>query len=184
MALQLPLPEFVIILTGIGITGFAAGFLWLNRQGGEEALKLQIKKSHEAADQWRLKYYDLSESNEKAVQALKESISIYEEKEEQLSIEIEELTLLNQQLMLKQKNAASQSAQGGQETATLQAQLTQLNDSLESLALENQKLKEELAGTREKLQWMTDMSQHFSMLESKLVRLSGLEEVGDEQQKK
>jgi hypothetical protein len=109
--MQIPIPEFVIILTGIAIGGFAAGFLWLNRRGGEEILKIQIKKSEAAADQWRLKYYDLIESNEKTVEDLKASIRQYEEKEEQLSIEVEELSLLNQQLMLKQKQAAAQQKQ-------------------------------------------------------------------------
>lgn len=147
----LPLPEFIFILLGILIFGFAAGFLWLNRKGGDETIKLEIKRTSEEADQWRLKYYDLTESKEKAVNELEECIKEFEEKEEQQAIEIEELTLLNQQLMLKQKNASAQQTQLIQEAETLRLQISENEQILEDLKKQNQSLEQELEKSKENI---------------------------------
>ncbi|MFN5334003.1 MAG: hypothetical protein ACK5BV_02295 [Bacteroidota bacterium] len=147
-AIHLPLPEFVLILIGFLIIGFAAGFLWLNRKGGEEALKLEVKKKIEESDQWRLKYYDLTEANEKALNERNETIKEFEEKEEQQAIEIEELTLLNQQLMLKQKNSAAQQTHLMQEAETLRSQISENERILEDLKKQNQSLLQELENSK------------------------------------
>ncbi len=142
--LQLPLAEFVLILIGMAIIGFSIGFLWLNRKGGDETLKLKIKRTAEEADQWRLKFYDLTESKEKAINELNESLKQLEEKEELQAIEIEELTLLNQQLMLKQKNATAQQKNVIEETEALKLLISENEKAMEALKKENQSLLEDL----------------------------------------
>ena len=170
-ALNLPLPEFIFIILGTLIMGFAAGFLWLNRKGGEEALKIQIKRSTEEAEQWRLKYYDLTESNEKTVGALNQKLKEWEEKEEQQAVEIEELTLLNQQLMLKQKNTAAQQTHLTNETEALKTQLIQNETVLETLREENVILKNELDAASEKLKIQSESVADPSVIEALQLQL-------------
>ncbi len=156
IALQLQLPEFVFIVIVALIIGFAAGFVWLNRKGGEEALKIQIKNVREEAERWRLTYYDLNESKEKAVKSFEEKIRQWEEKEEQQAIEIEELTLLNQQLMLKQKNAAAQQSNHTGELDAIKTLMAQNESELQQSKAENIVLKNELSAATEKIASLPD----------------------------
>lgn len=157
-AIQLPLPEFILIVLGTLITGFSIGFLWLNRKGGDEALKLKVKRTTEDADQWRLKYYDQTESKEKALNELNESLKQLEEKEEQQAVEIEELTLLNQQLMLKQKNASAQQKNLIEETELLKLQISENERVQEALKKEHQELLEDLENAKKVIQEAPDKS--------------------------
>lgn len=156
IALQLQLPEFVFIIIVALIIGFAAGFVWLNCKGGEEALKIQIKNVREEAERWRLTYYDLNESKEKAVKSFEEKIRQWEEKEEQQAIEIEELTLLNQQLMLKQKNAAAQQSNHTGELEAIKTLMAQNESELQQSKAENIVLKNELSAATEKIASLPD----------------------------
>lgn len=170
-AIHLPLPEFIFIIIGILIIGFAAGFLWNNRKGGEEALKIRIKRSTEEADQWRLKYYDLTEANEKTVTALNEKTQEWEAKEEQQAVEIEELTLLNQQLMLKQKNVTAQQTHLVSEIEALKILITQNESALEHLRVENASLKNALADAEEIIKSQSESVADNSIIEALQLQL-------------
>lgn len=140
--LHIALPECIFIALGILIIGFAAGFLWTQRKGGEEALKLKLKKEEKESDKWRLKYYDQTDINEKQTAAQTQMIHELQEKEEQLAVEVEELTLLNQQLMLKQKNSSAQQNILIQEMDTIKNNLQEKADIIDQLRAENQRLIE------------------------------------------
>jgi len=140
--LHIALPEFIFIVLGIVIIGFAMGFLWTHRKGGEEALKLKLKKEEEESDKWRLKYYDQTEANEKQIGEMTRQIQTLAEKEEQLAVEVEELTLLNQQLMLKQKNNSAQQNVLVQEQDILKNNLQEKDDIIQQLKEENRQLSE------------------------------------------
>ena len=141
--LHIALPEFIFIVLGIVIIGFAMGFLWTHRKGGEEALKLKLKKEEEESDKWRLKYYDQTEANEKQIGELTQQIQTLAEKEEQLAVEVEELTLLNQQLMLKQKNNSAQQNVLVQELDILKNNLQEKDDIIQQLKEEKLSEKEQ-----------------------------------------
>lgn len=150
IVLKLQWPELLLIIMGSLIAGFAIAFLWINRKGGEEALKIKLNKREADADNWRLKYYDISDVKEKAIAELSATIKEYEAKEEQQAVEIEELTLLNQQLMLKQKNASAQQNSHTQEIETFKNLVQQHSLEIQQLTSENQKLQEALKAAEKK----------------------------------
>ncbi|MFN9711223.1 MAG: hypothetical protein ACK55K_07435 [Bacteroidota bacterium] len=135
--IHLSLTEQVLFLLGSLIIGFAIHFLWVNKKGEETALKTTLAKKEKEADQWRLKYYDLEESKLKEVERLSEKIRQWEEKEEMQAIEIEELSLLNQQLLLKQKNASAQQNIYAQEIETNKQYILRLETELTELRSNN-----------------------------------------------
>ena len=143
----------VLFLIGSLIVGFAIHFLWVNRNGGEEALKLLLNEKVKDADQWRLKYYDLEELKEKQAAALTQTIKSLEEKEENLAIEIEELSLLNQQLLLKIKR---NSAEPQKENS-----ISQQETSKDSLSEDSKNFRQELQ----------KLAQKYNLLEGELNRL-------------
>ncbi len=151
--LQLTFPELVLFLMGSLIVGFAIHFLWVNRKGGEEALKLLLKEKEKDADQWRLKYYDLEESKEKEATALSQSIKLLEEKEENLAIEIEELSLLNQQLLLKLKKVSAE---------------PQKENAISKPDAPEESISEDSKNFRQELQ---KLAQKYNLLEGELNRL-------------
>lgn len=108
--IELSTPELVMFLALSLLVGFAGAFLWFRGKGGDENLQLKAIHSEAESDKWRLKYYDITEQKEKEIRELKESLNELAEKEESLAAELEETQLLNQQLMLKQKNTAAQNA--------------------------------------------------------------------------
>jgi len=144
IALKLPWPELMLIIIGSMIAGFAIAFLWINRKGGEEALKIKLNKTEADADNWRLKYYDISDAKEKTIAELSGTLKEYEAKEEQQAVEIEELTLLNQQLMLKQKNASTQNNSHAQEIEAFKNLIHQQSSEIDQLKSDNQQLQQSL----------------------------------------
>ena len=144
IALKLPWPELMLIIIGSMIAGFAIAFLWINRKGGEEALKIKLNKTEADADNWRLKYYDISDAKEKVIAELSGTLKEYEAKEEQQAVEIEELTLLNQQLMLKQKNASTQNNSHAQEIEAFKNLIHQQSSEIDQLKSDNQQLQQSL----------------------------------------
>jgi hypothetical protein len=174
--LHLSLAELIFFLIGALIVGFAIHFLWVNRKGGEEALKLQLKQKEKEADRWRLKFYDLEEAKERELSALSETIKTLEEKEENQAIEIEELSLLNQQLMLKNKNATALQSNYTQEIEAnknyiiqLESELTQLKSNHQNTkAIEN--INEGLSswGAYKLRQELQKLTQQNNMLENQL----------------
>ncbi|MBU6158610.1 MAG: hypothetical protein KGP35_06215 [Bacteroidetes bacterium] len=108
--IELSTPGLVMILFFSLLVGFAGAFLWFRGKGGDENLQLKAIHSEAESDKWRLKCYDIAEQMEKEILQLKESLQELTEKEEAQAAELEETQLLNQQLMLKQKNTAAQNA--------------------------------------------------------------------------
>jgi hypothetical protein len=155
--LSLPLPEFILIIMGCLVIGFAIGFLWVNRKGGEEAIKLKLKKQLSDTEQWRLKYYDLSEQKDKELAEISATLKSFEEKEEIQAVEIEELSLLNQQLMLKQKNNTTQNSGLLQELETSKHSISQLENDIVQLKSENEILRQQLL---EKTNKVTDIDKN------------------------
>ena len=151
--LHLSLAELMLFMIGALIVGFAIHFLWVNRKGGEEALKIQLKQKEKESDQWRLKFYDMEEAKEREISALSETIKTLEEKEENQAIEIEELSLLNQQLKLKLKNAQTEQKK---EPANF------------VLNTYEEPINEEAKNFRQELQ---KLAQKYSVLENELNRL-------------
>lgn len=168
--LHIALPEFIFMVMGIVIIGFAMGFLWTHRQGGEEALKLKLKKEEEESDKWRLKYYDQTEANEKQIGELTQQIQTLAEKEEQLAVETEELTLLNQQLMLKQKNNSAQQNVLVQELDILKNNLQEKEEIIHQLKEENRQLSE-------KVQHQTIDPELMRSLQQELAKTARLEQM-------
>jgi hypothetical protein len=186
--LHIALPEFIFIVLGIVIIGFAMGFLWTHRKGGEEALKLKLKKEEDESDKWRLKYYDQIEVNEKQTGEQNQQIQTLTEKEEQLAVEVEELTLLNQQLMLKQKNNAAQQNVLVQELDILKNNLQEKENIISQLKEEKnssidpeliQSLQQELARTARLEQMIAGKMNQTSPVNE--VILEGLSEWGAHQ---
>lgn len=187
--LHIALPEFIFIVLGIVIIGFAMGFLWTHRKGGEEALKLKLKKEEEESDKWRLKYYDQTEANEKQIGEMTRQIQTLAEKEEQLAVEVEELTLLNQQLMLKQKNNSAQQnthqtidadlIHSVQQELAKTAKLEQLiTGKINQPSQINEIIPEGLSewGADQLRQELRKLAQKNSYLESQLARLGHIKE--------
>jgi hypothetical protein len=143
--IHFPIPEFILIMIGCLIIGFAISFLWINRKGGEEVVKIQLQKIEAEADQWRLKFYDLAELKEKELNELNIIIKELGQKEELQAVEIEELSLLNQQLMLKNKNASAQQSNLTQEIEILKNNIVQLETAFSQIQSENQSLQEKIA---------------------------------------
>ena len=143
--IHFPIPEFILIMIGCLIIGFAISFLWINRKGGEEVVKIQLQKIEAEADQWRLKFYDLAESKEKELNELNIIIKELGQKEELQAVEIEELSLLNQQLMLKNKNASAQQSNLTQEIEILKNNILELETALSQIKNENESLLEKIA---------------------------------------
>lgn len=140
--IHLAIPELLLLILGCLIAGFAISFLWDNRKDGETILKIQLKKQESESDQWRLKYYDICESKEKAITELSDTIKKMGENEESQAVEIEELSLLNQQLMLKNKNTNAQHAIYAQEIEILKENISRLEIELSELNDKNLLLQE------------------------------------------
>jgi septal ring factor EnvC (AmiA/AmiB activator) len=146
---HLSIAGLIFFVTGGLIVGFAIHFLWVNRKGGEEAVKLLLKQKEQESDQWRLKYYDLEEAKVKELAVLSDTIKSLEEKEETQAIEIEELTLLNQQLMLKLKNnsvnhQSQNREQTEKETELIDNDTKNLRQELKKLAQQYNVLENEI----------------------------------------
>ena len=165
--LHIALPEFIFMVMGIVIIGFAMGFLWTHRKGGEEAIKLKLKKEEEESDKWRLKYYDQTEANEKQISELTQQIQTLAEKEEQLA-EKEQHQTIDPELMRSLQQELAKTSRLEQMIAGKMNQPAPVNEII----------PEELSewGADQLRQELRKLAQKNSYLESQLARLGHIKE--------
>jgi len=124
------LPEIIIFLLGALILGFTIHYFWSARK----SIKLDRSNSEEGIsenDNWKLKYYNDMDVQEKALQQLREKFAETQENEQILTIELEELQ--------KQfKNVEPKKEAGSKPSSSTDDYLTQLRSAQENLFQHNQ----------------------------------------------
>jgi len=123
------LPEIIIFLLGALILGFTIHYFWSARKS------IKIDNSGEEGisdnDNWKLKYYNDMDMQEKALEQLRERLAASEENEQISSIELEEL-------QKKYKNVDIKTETTSKPSSTTDDYLTQLRSAQENLFQHNQ----------------------------------------------
>ncbi len=124
------LPEIIIFLLGALILGFTLHYFWSARK----SIKIDRTSFQEGIsedDNWKLKYYNDMDMQEKALQQLRDKLADAKENEQILNIEIEEL-----QKQLKEPDKKSR--EETRHPFTSDDYLTQLKSAQENLFQHNQ----------------------------------------------
>jgi myosin heavy subunit len=131
--LTVRLPEIVISLLGALILGFTIHFFWNSRK----TMDLNVSSGEDGIsdnDNWKLKYYNDMDMQEKAQQQLRERVTELQENEQILTIELEEA---QKELKNKLYSESVTPSKIGQ-TASTDDYLTQLKSAQENLFQHNQ----------------------------------------------
>ena len=127
--LTVRLPEIIIFLFGALVLGFTIHYFWSARKSiridraGEEGISEN--------DNWKLKYYNDMDMQEKALEQLRERLAETQENEQILTIELEELQKRYKNVEVKTETASKQ-------TSATDDYLTQLRSAQENLFQHNQ----------------------------------------------
>jgi chromosome segregation ATPase len=130
--LTLRLPEIIISFLGALILGFTIHFFW----NSKKAMKLHDSFPETGIsdnDNWKLKYYNDMDMQEKAQQSLRDRLAEVQENEQILTIELEEL-----QKELKGPRFPVTAAVPKQSPSSTDDYLTQLKSAQENLFQHNQ----------------------------------------------
>lgn len=126
------LPEIIIFLLGALVLGFTVHYFWSARKS------IKIDQSSIAAqdgisenDNWKLKYYNDMDMQEKALEQLRERLAEAQENEQILSIELEEL-------QKQGKNVAAKPLDELKQPISADDYLSQLKSAQENLFQHNQ----------------------------------------------
>ena len=103
LALQISLLEIIIFQVGAIILGFAIHF-FISSKKNIKITEQQDTSSITEAEEWRLKYYEELEMQEKRTALLKQQVEEARENEEQLEQELSDLRTETQTLLEEQKN--------------------------------------------------------------------------------
>ena len=145
--LTVRLPEIIIFLLGALILGFTLHFFWSARK----AIRLEQHSEQEGiseSDNWKLKYYNDMDMQEKALEQLRERLAESKENEQIMTIELEEMQKKLKELPEKLgKQAAEESASPGSydylaQLKSAQENLIQYNQHINRLLEQIQALKE------------------------------------------
>lgn len=131
--LTVRLPEIIIFLLGALILGFTIHYFWSARKSikMDKSSAFQGEEGISENDNWKLKYYNDMDIQEKALEQLRERLTETQENEQILTIELEELQ--------KQfKNTPTKMESGSGQSATTDDYLTQLKSAQENLFQHNQ----------------------------------------------
>jgi DNA repair exonuclease SbcCD ATPase subunit len=127
--LTVRLPEIIIFLFGALVLGFTIHYFWSARKS------IRIDRASEEGisenDNWKLKYYNDMDMQEKALQQLRERLAETQENEQILTIELEELQKRYKNVEVKTDPASKQSS-------ATDDYLTQLKSAQENLFQHNQ----------------------------------------------
>ena len=127
--LTVRLPEIIIFLFGALVLGFTIHYFWSARKSiridraGEEGISEN--------DNWKLKYYNDMDMQEKALEQLRERLAETQENEQILTIELEELQKRYKNVEVKTETVSKQ-------PSATDDYLTQLRSAQENLFQHNQ----------------------------------------------
>jgi hypothetical protein len=103
LAIQTNIIE-IVFFGGIAlIIGFVIHYLWSLRNGNMEMQDIQKKKLEEEAQQWRLKYYDLTEQKQNNTEDLQRQLDRSMNRQIEMQEEMDEVVELNKQLLQSAK---------------------------------------------------------------------------------
>ncbi|MFY7878499.1 MAG: hypothetical protein ACOVP6_00390 [Lacibacter sp.] len=104
LAIQTTIVE-IILFQGIAlIIGFVIHYLWSIRNGGLEASELDLQKQDEAAQKWRLKYYEYVEQHQQEQDELQAQLQKAKEREKQLLSQLDTMQATYEQAAQHQQS--------------------------------------------------------------------------------
>lgn len=124
------------------IVGFVIHYLWSLRHGNSEMQDIQNRKFQDEAQQWRLKYYEITEQRQNNTDDLQRQLEISHKRHIELQEEMQEMQQLNNQLLQASREIKAAPATDGASSSFLQKELEQ---SLEK----QQELMDEIAELQE-----------------------------------
>ena len=163
--LTVRLPEIIIFLLGALVLGFTIHYFWNARK----SMKLDHSSNPDTInenDNWKLKYYNDMDMQEKTLKQLRERLTEAEENEQILNIEIEEL---QKQI----KNPENKSGAESKPASSTDDYLTQLKSAQENLFQHNQHINRLL----EQIQLLKESERKYQELQRVNVQLQ--EQVSD-----
>jgi len=159
--LTVRLPEIIIFLFGALVLGFTIHYFWSARKS------IRIDRTGEDGisenDNWKLKYYNDMDMQEKALEQLRQRLAEAQENEQILTIEIEEL-------QKKYKNVEFKTEPVSKQTSTTDDYLTQLRSAQENLFQHNQHVNRLL----EQIQLLKESERKFLDLQKTNAELNDL----------
>jgi DNA repair exonuclease SbcCD ATPase subunit len=164
--LTVRLPEIIIFLVGALILGFTLHYFWTSRN----AIRIQKPAPDEGIndnDNWKLKYYNDMEIQEKTLQQLRDRLSESEENEKIYHLETDEL---REELALLKEKYSRAEAQVRPPTVT-EDYLQQLKQAQENLFQYNQhinKLLQQIQMLKESEKKYQDLQQQHAVLNEQL----------------
>jgi|KBSMisStaDraftv2_1062788.scaffolds.fasta_scaffold01174_7 chromosome segregation ATPase len=171
--LTVHLPEIIIFLVGALILGFTLHYFWTTRSSIRDQQKPVPEDQLNENINWKLKYYNDMELQEKTLQQLRERLSEAEENEKIFRLETEELREEVDLLKVKQTRTEAQIKPPTAEDDYL----NQLKTAQENLMQYNQhinKLLQQIQFLKESEKKYQDLQKQHSVLNEQLAKLHQL----------
>ena len=97
LAIQTNILEIAFFGIIASVVGFVIHYIWSIRNGNPEMQDIQHRKFQDEAQQWRLKYYELTEQRQHNTDDLQHQLEKANTRQIEMQQEMEELQQLNNQ---------------------------------------------------------------------------------------
>lgn len=140
LEIRVSVPEIIMFQVGALVLGFVIHYFWNMRHGSQFDQQLDVEKYERDAHDWRMKYYNILESQKESGEHLQKELDHARDNERILLEELEEVKALNKELMQKQREMPVAAQPVASADVTPAEYLAQLKSAQDNLLQHNQNI--------------------------------------------
>lgn len=140
LEIRVSVPEIIMFQVGALVLGFVIHYFWNMRHGSQFDQQLDVEKYERDAHDWRMKYYNILESQKESGEHLQKELDHARDNERILLEELDEVKALNKELMQKQREMPVAAQPVASADVTPAEYLAQLKSAQDNLLQHNQNI--------------------------------------------
>lgn len=140
LEIRVSVPEIIMFQVGALVLGFVIHYFWNMRHGSQFDQQLDVEKYERDAHDWRMKYYNILESQKESGEHLQKELDHARDNERILLEELDEVKALNKELMQKQREMPVAAQPFASADVTPAEYLAQLKSAQDNLLQHNQNI--------------------------------------------
>lgn len=140
LEIRVSVPEIIMFQVGALVLGFVIHYFWNMRHGSQFDQQLDVEKYERDAHDWRMKYYNILESQKESGEHLQKELDHARDNERILLEELDEVKALNKELMQKQREMPVAASPVASDDVTPAEYLAQLKSAQDNLLQHNQNI--------------------------------------------
>lgn len=140
LEIRVSVPEIIMFQVGALVLGFVIHYFWNMRHGSQFDQQLDVEKYERDAHDWRMKYYNILESQKESGEHLQKELDHARDNERILLEELDEVKALNKELMQKQREMPVAAQPVATADVTPAEYLAQLKSAQDNLLQHNQNI--------------------------------------------